>query len=284
MDYSEIAKRFARDRHYCTRTVLGGLEDAGAGFIVREHGRHPRLVKQGAWRVCGRVETGLVCEQAVQVHGQAASLSASLTSRRGIALRWRRVELALDQPTEDGDTTIRLWSNLPETVGAQRVAELYRTRWHIEGMFGRLEAVLHSEVSSLGHPRAALLGFAAAVLAYNVLALLQRAVEQAHQPPPAAPPAPPLEVSCFHLAQQVRGGYEGLLIALPPDHWPRWDPADPAGLAQRLLRLARTINPKQIATSKRAPKTAKPKSDVDGKTARKHVATARLLASGKITP
>jgi IS4 transposase len=258
------------DRHYCTRTVLGGLEDAGAGFIVREHGRHPRLAGQGEWRACGRIETGLVREQTVEVQGQAAS--------------WRRVELTLDQPTEDGDTTIRLWSNLPEAVGAQRIAELYRTRWRIEGMFGRLEAVLHSEINSLGHPRAALLGFAAAVLAYNVLALLQRAVEQAHQPPPTAPSTPPLEVSYFHLAVQVRGGYEGLLIALPPEHWPCWNGADPAGLAQHLLRLARTINPRQVATSKRVPKIAKPKGYVDGKTARTHVATARLLASGKTTP
>jgi len=258
------------DRHYCTRTVLGGLEDAGAGFIVREHANHPRLVEQGAWQGCGRTGTGEVREQEIAV-AQAQG-------------PWRRIELALDQPTEDGDTTIRLWSNLPEAVGAQRIAELYRTRWRIEGMFGRLEAVLHSEVSSLGHPRAALLGFAAAVLAYNVLALLQRAVEQAHQPPPAVPPAPPLEVSCFHLAVQVRGGYEGLLIALPPEHWPRCNGADPAGLAQHLLRLARNINPRQVATSKRAPKTAKPKGYVDGKTARAHVATARLLAPGKTTP
>ena len=107
-------------------------------------------------------------------------------------VRWRRIELALDRPAEDGDATLRLWRNLPEAVRAERVeprgspdtAELHRTRWRIEGMFGRLEAVLHSEVSSLGHPRAALLAFAAAVLAHNVLALPQRAVEQAHQPPP----------------------------------------------------------------------------------------------------
>ena len=62
-------------------------------------------------------------------------------------------------------------------------------RWRVErsrspgikGMFQRLESVLHSEVRSLGHPRAALLGFAVAVLAHNVLALLARCVEQAHQ-------------------------------------------------------------------------------------------------------
>ncbi len=81
---------------------------------------------------------------------QQAPLSAPLTSLRGIASQWRRIELALDRPTEDGDTTLWLWSNLPEAVTAGRIAELYRMRWHIEGMFGRLESVLHSEISSLG--------------------------------------------------------------------------------------------------------------------------------------
>ena len=116
-------------------------------------------------------------------------------------------------------------------------------------------------------------------------ALLQRAVEQAHQPPLSpATPSPPLEVSCFHLAVQIRGGYEGLLIALLPEHWPHWNNADPAGLAQHLLRLARNINPRQVAISKRGPKIAKPKGYVDGKTARAHVATTRLLAKAKATP
>ena len=256
------------DRHYCTRMVLGGLENAGAGFIVREHGRHPRLAGQGEWHACGRVETGLVREQTVQVHGQAAPL--------------RRVELALDRPTEDGDTTIRLWSNLPEEVSAGRVAELYRTRWRIEGLFGRLEAVLHSELRSLGHPRAALLGFAAALLAHNVLALVQRCVEQAHQPTPeTAPPKPAPEVSCFHLAQHIKSGYEGLLIAVPPEHWPSQHDADPVRLAERLLHLARHIDPRQVALSRRKPKPKTPKDYVDGATARAHVATARVLALNK---
>ena len=127
------------------------------------------------------------------------------------------------------------------------------------------------------------------MLAYNVLALLQQAVKQAHQPPPAPPPAPqppapPLEVSCLHLAQHVRSGHEGLSIALPPGHWPRRDDADPTGRAPHLLRLARTINPRQVATSKRGPKAATPKGYVDGKTARKHVATACMLRLAKTTP
>jgi IS4 transposase len=254
------------DRHFCTGTVLEGWASARAGFIVREHARHPRLVGQGEWGKCGRAATGLVREQAVQVKGQAAP--------------WRRIELALDTPTEDGETTIRLWSNLPGEVDALRIAELYRTRWRIAGLFGRLESVLHSELRSLGHPRAALLGFATALLAHNVLAVIQRCVEQAHH----QSPEPATDVSIYHLAQHVRSGYEGLLIAMPPDHWPSWQQTDPVQMASRLLALARRINPRQVATSKRKPKLKTPKGYVDGATARAHVATARLLAQAKTRP
>ena len=70
---------------------------------------------------------------------------------------------------------------------------------------------------------------------------------------------PGLEVSCFHLAVQIRGSYEGLLIALPPGHWMRWHAAGPTGLAQHLLRPARNINPRQVAASRRKPKPKTPK-------------------------
>ena len=142
-------------------------------------------------------------------------------------------------------------------------------------MFQRLESVLHSEIRSLGHPRAALLGFAMAVLAHNILALLQRCVEQAHQDQ-----EPPPDVSTYHLALHVKGGYEGMLIALPPEQWRSFD-GDPAALADRLLQLARNIDPRQVATSKRGPKVAKPKGYVDGAVARAHVSTARVLAQAR---
>ncbi|SEJ43094.1 Transposase DDE domain-containing protein, partial [Azotobacter beijerinckii] len=86
---------------------------------------------------------------------------------------WRRIELHLDRPTESGESVLWLWSTLPATIDARQIADLYRRRWHIEGMFQRLESVLQSEIRSLGHPRAALLGFAVEVL--------KRSVEQAHR-------------------------------------------------------------------------------------------------------
>ena len=254
------------DRHFCTRTLLHGWAAAQAAFIVREHGRHPRLVWQGAWQERSRTETGRVREQAIEVEGEAAP--------------WRRIELVLDAPTASGETTIRLWSNLPAQVEAGRIADLYRRRWRIEGLFGRLESVLNSEMTSLGHPRAALLGFAVAVLAYNVLALLQRCVEQAHQ----APHTPPPEVSTYHLALLIRASYEGMLIAVPAEHWPPWHSAAPEHLAKWLLQLARLVNLRQVATSKRKPKRAAVKGYVDGATARAHRATARVLAQASIQP
>ncbi len=108
-------------------------------------------------------------------------------------------------------------------------------------MFQRLESVLHSEIKSLGHPRAALPGFAVAVLAYNVLALLKRVTEQAHS---AA--HPDLDVSTYHLTVEINSSYEAMVRLLPPEHLPCADD-DPIQLLQRLLLLARRLSPRQLA-------------------------------------
>jgi IS4 transposase len=264
IESAQAGQVWIADRHFCTRTILAGLSNARAGFVVHEHTGHPRLAGQGHWGQAVRIDTGLVREQTIDV-----DVEGQLTT-------WRRIEIELDTPTEAGEAVIRLWSNMPTTIEAVTIAALYRKRWRIEGMFQRFESVLHSEISSLGHPRAALLGFAVAVLAYNVVALLQRAVEKAHRQA-----HPQLEVSSYHLAQHVKTGYEGLLIALPSEHWPSIKDDLPQTLAQRLLRLARRVLPRQVATSKRGPKIDKPKGYVDGATARSHVSTARVLAKAR---
>jgi hypothetical protein len=84
--------------------------------MVREHGRtpNPQAFEPAQYR--GRIETGVVYEQAVEIEDNA-----------GQRLRLRRVELHLDRATEDGDTTIRLLTNLPASqFTPRRVARLYR--------------------------------------------------------------------------------------------------------------------------------------------------------------
>jgi IS4 transposase len=257
---AEAGQIWIADRHFCTRTLLTGWDTAGACFIVREHSKHPRLTSREEWRNRDRCDTGTVREQEIALEGCARS--------------WRCIELMLDAPTEDGDITIRLWTNLPASISAAQVAALYRRRWRIEGMFQRLESVLHSEIGSLGQPRAALLGFAVALLAYNILALIGRCVEQAHHRPPQPPP----EVSLFHLALTIQSSYAGMLIALPCEHWRVWRHANPDTITERLMEVARHINPRRVATSKRKPKPIQRKGYVDGRTARSHIATARVLA------
>ena len=174
-------------------------------------------------------------------------------------------------PTDAGDETIVLWSNLPQEIDAPTIAGLYRKRWRIEGMFSRQESVLHSEIKTLGHPRAALLGFAVAVLAYNVLALRKQFIERAHQQN-----HPELDVSTYHLAVDVTSDYGPMLRMIPLEHLPCADD-DPRQLATHLLLLAQRMSPKQVATFKRKPKSAHAKGYVDGATARSHVSTARVL-------
>ena len=47
LDSAQPGQLWMGDRHFCTRAVMQGWDEAQAGFIVREHGRHPRLVGQG---------------------------------------------------------------------------------------------------------------------------------------------------------------------------------------------------------------------------------------------
>ena len=266
IDSAQAGQLWIADRNFCTHAIMQGLSRTQAGLIVREHACHPRLAAQGDWSEAIRTDTGMLREQAIEV--------ADMNGQR--SMTWRRIEIELDTPTEDNESVIRLWSNLPVSIEASTIAALYRKRWRIEGMFQRLESVLHSEIKTLGHPRAALLGFTVAVLAYNVVALVQRAVEQAHRQE-----QPQLEVSSYHLAEHIKSGYEGMLIALPSEYWPSAQDSSPRELAQRLLRLARRILPRQVATSKRGPKIDKPKGYVDRATARAHVSTARVLAEAR---
>ena len=288
---AQCGQLWIADRHFCTHTILDSLARTGAHFLVREHAKHPMVAQQGDWSEPTHTDTGAVREQTIAVEGihvpparggkKEAQSPAPSEPAAQPAGAWRRIQITLDSPTEAGEHTIGLWTNLPMTVDAATLAQLYRKRWRIEGMFQRLESVLRSEIKSLGHPRAALLGFAVAVLAYNVLSLLQRAVEHAHRPQ-----TPELEVSTYHLSVQVKSGYEGMLIAVPAEHWPSAASQDPQALAQTLLRLAQRILPKQVATSKRGPKTIQPKGYVDARVASAHVSTARLIKQARevVTP
>jgi IS4 transposase len=256
------------DRNFCTSSILLSLAQKQAAFLIREHGAHPCPKEVSPMKRRGRVETGVVFEQTVEVE-----------DGQGRRLALRRIELQLDAPTEDGETRIRLLTNLSKAhLDARDVARLYRRRWTVENLFQRLESVLHSEVHSLGHPRAALLAFGVAVMAYNVLATLQRAIEAEH--PRAADENE--EVSSYFLASEVKATYGGMMIAVPPQAWTPFEAQSPSQLAASLRKLAAQVDPQRLRKHSRAPKKKVKKGYAPGHVARRHVSTARVLASGRV--
>lgn len=255
------------DRNFSTRTILCKWHRRGCGFIVREHGRTPNPCALDQARYQGRIATGAVCEQAVTIEDEA-----------GQAVRLRRIELRLNEPTEEGETAIRLLTNLPKSdCTARKIARLYRRRWQIESLFQRLESVLHSEVTSLGHPRAALLAFGVAVLAYNVLTVLQTAVWAAHDLRDSD-----IELSPFYVAMEVRAHYAGMMMAVAVAAWEQYDAMSAARLGRVLLQIAAHANPKALRKHPRGPKPRKKKAYVSGAVARRHVSTARVLKEGVV--
>jgi hypothetical protein len=257
------------DRNLCTGRILCGFIEREAHFLIREHGRNPNPGELSRARRVGRIPTGTVYEQLV-----------SLEDEHGVCHTLRRIELRLNEPTEDGEQVIRLLTNVPASrVKAKKLAQLYRRRWRIENLFQRLESVLHSEVRSLGHPRAALLAFGVALLAYNVLALLQTALRTQHA---RALDEAQMELSTYYIATEIKANYAGMLIALAASVWRRYQSLSANGLAKLLLALSAKVDPRQFRSYPRGPKAVKKKGYVSKQAVQRHVATARVLACGRI--
>jgi IS4 transposase len=255
------------DRNFSTTGILLAIEEKQAAFIIREHGASPNPTVLEPQREVGRVETGRVFEQAVRLEDAGRQVTL------------RRVELHLDEPTEDGETVLRLLTNVPaERMGAQEVAKLYRQRWSIESMFGRLESVFQSEIAGLGNPRAALLALGVAAMAYNVLAVLQAAVETEHRLDAAN-----FQISSYYIADEVRSTYSGMMIAVPEVEWEKFENQTAPELSRTLLEMAAKVNPARVRKHPRKPKKKSKKGYVSGEVARRHISTARVLGGQEST-
>ena len=140
------------DRNFCTTGLLFGIAKRNGFFVIRRHATTLTWERESEWEQVGRTDTGTSAEQTIW-----------LQNPDGTELEVRRVRLTLDEPTEDGDLVIELLTNLPAEVTCVSVAKLYRSRWTVEALFGRLTTVLKCEVNTLGYPPAASFGFCVAL-------------------------------------------------------------------------------------------------------------------------
>jgi hypothetical protein len=248
-----------QDRNFCTCAFLCEIDRRGAGFITRQHKGLP-FEPVNILRSVGRIETGHVAEQRVQVRD----------AQGGMHL-FRRIQVKLEQATRNGDRVLYLLTNLPlRKASAKRVARLYRKRWTLETAFQHLAAYFHSEINTLGYPKAALFGFCLALVAYNILAVVMAALRSVH-----GAATIDQEFSLYYVANDIAQTYHGMMIAIPEDEWRVFSRMRPAEMVATLRVLAQKVRLKAYRKSPRGPK--KPRPQHAGTTKASHVSTAKLL-------
>lgn len=207
------------DRNMSTNKFLFGIEQKNAYFIIRQHGSLPMQALEEIRQV-GCADNGQVFEQKVSLSYEQHNLIV------------RRVLLRLDQPTSDGETQIAVLTNLPQTTApGVRVAQLYRERWTVERLFQVITQTLDCEIKSLGYPKAALLSFSMALVAYNILSVVKTALRAVHG-------VGKIEagLSDYYLAEEIQGTYRGMMIAIPPQEWKIFS-------SMELITLCDTLDP-----------------------------------------
>src|SRR6202790_3533736 len=251
---------FIADRNFCTTRFVFGISAAMAKVIVRQHRRSLPCKALHGLRKCGTTKTGVVYEQQVQ----------ATDAETGATLTLRRIELRLFALTRDGECIIALLSNLPAEVTAMEIADDYQRRWTIETHFQFLTQSLQCELPGLGKPRAALFGFAMALLAANALAVVRGGIRSAHGVEAAA------EVSGYYLADEIAHDYRTLMKYVPAEQWQGWNSIPAVTMAPLLRAIAAKVNLKALTRTRRGPKkTPEQKPVYDPK--HKHYSTARLL-------
>jgi len=250
------------DRNFCTRAFLGEMDTRGGFFIIRQHQGLPFEILSPL-QSYDRTSTGDIAQQRVCV-----------VDAHGAKHVWRRVRLKLDHATRNGATLLHILTNLPRQISAKQVAQLYRKRWTLETAFQHLEAYFHSEINTLGYPKAALFGFCLALVAYNVLAVVLAALRSVHGEATVEH-----EVSLYYIANELTTTYTGMMIAIPEPEWAIFYAMRTADLAAILRELAQRVRLQALRKSRQSPRQCRGKRP--GTPKKGHVSTAKLLRNRK---
>lgn len=251
------------DRNFCTVMFLHEIALNKAFFIIRQHATSAPWTPQGERRRSGVTDTGEVFEQ-----------DGVIADSEGGELKVRRITIVLNKPTEDGDTQIHLFTNLPPEVCALVIATAYRQRWTLEAAFNELTLSLRCEINTLGYPKASLFAFCLAASIFNVLSVMRAALRAVHGSDKVEK-----NLSTFYVADEIAGISRGMTAILPPSYWrERFGALSVVEMAAILLALAAAVDLRRFQKSKRGPKKPPPKR-TRGKDG--HYATARVLGARK---
>jgi IS4 transposase len=249
------------DRNFCTTRMIFGVLAGRGSFLIRQHRSTLYWEEATPWVDAGRVATGSVSEQAIRVS----------EPDRGAVAELRRIRLVLDKPTRSQDKELFLVTDVPgDGATAAALAEAYRRRWTLEGVFQTLTEALRCEIDTLAYPKAALFGFSVALVAYNVLAVVRAALRSEH-----GAEVVETKASSRHMADEVASTHQGMMIAVPPAEWVRFGRLGVPEMAEFLREAASQAWLAKYPRATRGPKRPQPRKASGRKN--HHVSTARLL-------
>jgi hypothetical protein len=250
---------FMADRNFAMLDFFQALDERQAGFLIRRHGSL-KLTYLKKRHKAGRCQTGEVFYQHVR-----------LSNGR----EYWAIVVERDQPLKKGGHTVILLTNLPLNKAlALKLAALYLKRWNIEEAFRQLTEYLSCEINTLGYPKAALLAFSLAVVAYNCLACVKGALAIHFGRQKVED-----ELSMYYVALEVKLASDGLTAVVPSEDWDWVKALSVEGLAQAMREVAAHVVWQCYTKSRRGPKKPMPchrKPSV-------HQATAKLLDARKET-
>lgn len=240
------------DRNFCTLGFLEAMAGNGASVIVRQHANLP-LTEKTPFVVISDRDGRRISEQAVEIGERV----------------YRRLRVELEKPTRDGDKQLDIITDLPREISAEKVAELYRKRWTLETTFQRIEKYYNSEIETLAYPKAALFGFALALVAYNVFSVIIAALESAHERPLRE------EISGYYIGLDIAATLLALLQLTGTADWVFAASLTPGEFAAWLRETARNVPLRTLKKHPRGPKQPASKPAHDPK--QPHVSTYQLL-------
>jgi hypothetical protein len=156
----------------------------------------------------------------------------------GETMRLRRITIKLKVPTRDGDTELHILSNVPRgRASAAQLARVSGKRWSIETAFFESTTTLSCAINTSGYPKAALLTFCLALLAYNAVSLIKAALRSHHGRKQGN-----AEVAGYDLALEIGRTYDGMMMAIPAPHWALFRDLSDQEFASALRELASSVD------------------------------------------
>ena len=240
------------DRNFCTLGFLASIHRQGAHALMRLHKNLP-FSEDALLSFVEEDGERRIFEQNITVDGR----------------KYRRVRAELKNPTRDGDAYIDIITDLPPAIPAAAVASLYRKRWTLETAFQHVEKHFNSEIETLAYPKAALFGFALALVAYNVFSVIISALDCAHGKPVSK------DLSGYYIAHEIAATYLALVQLGEALDWQFVAACPPAAFAAWLRETALHVRLQSLKKHPRGPKKPQQKPPYDP--SQPHVSTYQLL-------